>query len=182
MLREYFLFACNIGMRIGEMREIRWRDVTFTQTEAGKQYVRVRAPQRKTLKSKYPTERIGRSTVARALQVLRETGTDNLGPNDFVFCNANGKQIDAFREGFNTMLKGASSYLPKSEIELDCEFDTDGVKYTPYCFRHTYITYQLRYRKHSDVYAIASNCAISILMIENYYSDDRREDFVDKLI
>jgi hypothetical protein len=144
MLREYFLFACNIRMRIGEMREIRWRDVTFTQTEAGKQYVRVRAPQRKTLKSKGPTKRIGRSTADRALQVLRETGTDSLVPNDFVLCNANGKQIGEFREGFDTMLKGASSYLPKSEI--------------------------------------ASNFAISFSMIENYYSDDRGEYFVDKLI
>ncbi|MFP6772713.1 MAG: tyrosine-type recombinase/integrase [Alphaproteobacteria bacterium] len=182
MLREYFLFACNIGMRIGEMREIRWRDVTFAQTDAGKKYVRVRASQKTKLKSKGATERIGRATAARALQRLRETRTDNLGANDFVFCNPDGKQIAEFREGFNTMLKGASSYVPKNGEAMDCEFDTDGVKYTPYCCRHTYITYQLRYRKHSDVYAIASNCATSISMIEQYYSDARGEDFVDKLI
>ena len=195
MLREYFLFACNIGMRIGEMREIRWRDITFDQTESGKKYVRVRASQKTKLKSKGATERIGRATAARALQRLRETRTDNLGANDFVFCNSNGKQIGEFREGFNTMLKGASSYIPKNIAKstsgtatdkfgevMDCEFDTDGVKYTPYCCRHTYITYQLRYRKHSDVYAIAANCATSISMIEKYYSDARGEDFVDKLI
>jgi len=141
-----------------------------------------RAPQRKTLKSKVPTERTGRSTAARALQILRETRTDNLGPNYFIFCNANGKQFGEFREGFNTMLKGPSSFLSKSGIALDCEFDTYGVKYTPYCCRNTYITYQLRYRKHSDVYAISSNCAIIISMIEHYYSDNRGKYFVEKLI
>ena len=108
--------------------------------------------------------------------------TDNLDPDDFVFCHPNGKQIGEFREGFNTMLKEASSYIPKNGTALDCEFDTDGVKFTPYCCRHTYITYQLRYRKYSDVYAIAENCATSIAMIEQYYSDARGEDFVDKLI
>jgi len=182
MLREYFLFACNIGMRIGEMREICWRDVTFAQTEAGKKYVRVRALQKIKLKSKEATERIGKATAARALQRLRETRTDNLGANDFVFCNSDGKQIREFREGFNTMLKGASSYVPKNGEAMDCEFDTDGVKYTPYCCRHTYITYQLRYRKNSDVYAIASNCATSISMLEQYYSYAMGEEFVDKLI
>ena len=113
---------------------------------------------------------------------MRETRADNLALNDFVFCNPNGKKIGDFREGFNTVLKEASSYMSKNGGTLDCEFDTAGVKFTPHYCRHTYITLQLRYRRHSDIYAIAENCATSISMIEQYYSDARREDFVDKLI
>ena len=184
MLREYFLFASNIGMRVGEMKEIRWRDVSIEQTETKKKYVRVRVSlQTKVGKSGKSRERIGRVTSAHALERIREMRSDNLKPDDYVFCSPEGKQIGDFRQGFNTMLKLASEWIPRTGGEpIDCEFDTDGVKMTPYCCRHTYITFQLRFRKHPDVYAIAQNCGTSVSMIEKYYSDARSEDFVERLI
>ena len=84
------------------------------------------------MNSKSSTERIGRETAARALKRLRETCTDNLSTDDFVFCNPDGIQIGEFREGFNTMLKEASSYVSKNGQSLDCEFDIDGMIFTPY--------------------------------------------------
>ena len=68
--------------------------------------------------------------------------TDNLKPDDYVFCSPNGKRINDFREGFNTLLRLASKWIPATGGEqIDCEFDTDNVKMTPYCCRHTYITF-----------------------------------------
>ena len=97
--------------------------------------------------------------------------------------HSDGKPINEFREGFNTMLRLASEWVPASGGEpIDCEFDTDGVKMTPYCCRYTYITFQLRYRNHPDVYAIAQNCGTSVSMVEQYYSDARSEDFIERLI
>jgi integrase len=184
MLREYFLFACNIGMRVGEMRQIRWRDVAFDKTESGKRFVRVQVSERtKVGKSGKGMERIGRYSAFRALERMKEWREDNLLSDDYVFCSPDGKPIQDFREGFNTMLKLTSRWVPKSGGEpIDCEYDTNGVKMTPYCCRHTYITFQLRFRKNPDVYALAENCATSIAMIEQYYSDAKSEDFVERLI
>ena len=182
MLKEYFLFGCNIGMRIGEMREMRWRDVSFEKTETGKKYVRVRVSTKtKTGKWKRRTA-IGRATAYIALQRLKHSRTDNQVEKDFVFSDPNGKQIEHFREGFDTLLHLASNYVPKDSNKIDCRVDTDYAKYTPYCLRHTYITYQLRYRNRPDIYAIASNCGTSVQMIEAYYSDATPEDFVERLI
>ena len=184
MLKEYFLFLCNSGLRIGECRNLRWRDVSFEETDTGKTFVRIQVSRNtKTGQLLRNKERIGRSTASRALQRLRNGRDDNFGRNDFIFCNPEGKVIGEFREGFAQLLKDASNYVPKSGGEkIDCEYDTDGEKLTPYCCRHTYITFQLKYRKTSDIYVIASNCATSVSMIETYYSDARAEDFIEKLI
>jgi len=184
MLKEYFLFLCNSGLRTSEVRSLRWRDVIFDTSESGKSFVRIQVSRKsKTGHLLRDRERIGRSTASRALQRLKEGRDDNIGSNDFVFCNPEGKQIGEFREGFKQLLKEASEYIPKSGGEkIDCEYDTDGQKLTPYCCRHTYITFQLRYRKHADIYAIASNSATSVSMIESYYSDARNEDFIERLI
>ena len=184
MLKEYFLFLCNSGLRTSEVRSLRWRDVIFDTSESGKSFVRIQVSRKsKTGHLLRNRERIGRSTASRALQRLKEGRDDNIGSNDFVFCNPEGKQIGEFREGFKQLLKEASEYIPKSGGEkIDCEYDTDGQKLTPYCCRHTYITFQLRYRKHADIYAIASNSATSVSMIESYYSDARNEDFIERLI
>ena len=184
MLKEYFLFLCNSGLRVGEARELRWRDVSFETSDSGKSFVRIQVSRKtKTGQLLKNRERIGRSTASRSLQRLRGGRDDNLGRNDFIFCNPVGNTIGEFREGFANLLKEASEYIPKSGGErVDCEYDTDGQKLTPYCTRHTYITFQLRYRKQSDIYVIASNTGTSVSMIENYYSDARSEDFIEKLI
>ena len=182
ILKEYFLFGCNIGMRIGEMREMRWRDVSFEKTVNGKKYVRVRiSTNTKTGKWKRRTA-IGRPTAYFALQRLKNGRTDNLVEKDFVFCHPDGKQIEHFREGFDTLTNLASEYVPKNGSKIDCRVDTDYEKYTPYCLRHTYITYQLRYRNRPDIYAIAANCGTAVVMVEKYYSDATPEDFVERLI
>lgn len=184
MLREWFLFACNIGMRIGEMREIKWRDVSFDKTESGKRYVRVKVG-KNTKVGKYgkSRERIGRHYAARSLERMREWREDNLKSNDYVFCSPDGNTLQDIREGFNALLKEASMWQPRNGGEpIDCEHDTDGRKMTPYCCRHTYITFQLRFRKQPDVYAIAENTATSIAMIQQYYSDAKPEDFVERVI
>ena len=184
MLKEYFLFLCNSGLRTSEARSLRWRDIIFDTSESGKSFVRIQVSRKlKTGHLLKNRERIGRSTASRALQRLKEGRDDNIGRNDFIFCNHQGKQIGEFREGFAQLLKEASEYTPKSGGErIDCEYDTDGQKLTPYCCRHTYITFQLRYRKQSDIYVIASNTGTSVSMIETYYSDARNEDFIEKLI
>tara|TARA_B100002003_G_C14097395_1_gene527812 strand:- start:55 stop:1320 length:1266 start_codon:yes stop_codon:yes gene_type:complete len=184
MLKEYFLFLCNSGLRVGEARQLKWKDVTFEKTETGKSFVRIQVSRKtKTGKLLRDRERIGRSTASKCLQRLRDERDDNFEREDYVFCNPEGQVIGEFREGFAALLKEASAYIPKSGGEkIDCEYDNDGKKLTPYCCRHTYITFQLRFKKNSDIYAIASNCATSVQMIEAYYSDTRAEDFIEKLI
>jgi integrase len=184
MLKEYFLFLCDSGLRIGEAREHRWRNVSFETTDTGKNYVCIQVSRKtKTGQLLRDRERIGRSTASKCLQRLKVDRDDNSECDDFIFCTPEGKTIGEFREGFAQLLKEASNYKPKSGGELiDCEYDNDGQKLTPYWCRHTYITFQLRYKKTSDIYVIASNCGTSVSMIEQYYSDTREDEFIEKLI
>ena len=81
----------------------------YREDRDSKKYVRVCVSRKtKVGGSGKSMERIGRTTSARSLERIREMGTDNLKPDDYVFCSPDGKPINDFREGFNTMLRLAS--------------------------------------------------------------------------
>jgi integrase len=98
----------------------------------------------------------------------RKNNSDFVDLQDPIWCDVEGRGINEFREGFNTLIKDAG-----------VELDASGNKLTIYSLRHTYITEQLK--SSVPIYTIASNCNTSVSMIERYYSDARPKDFEDSL-
>jgi integrase len=170
MLRAYVLFLANTGLRVGEARNLRWQDITFTKNKEGEEICKVWVTQSYSKVQK----RREVSAMAKAAEVIRELKADrkSIGefcqPNDFIWCDEKGRVIGDFREGFNNLLKIANA-----------ELDSDKKKHTTYCLRHLYITEKLR--DGVPIYEIASNTGTSVSMIEKYYSDARPGDFVDRL-
>ena len=160
MLWSYVLILANTGIRIGEARDLKWKDVSeITQSKepdeplnialhvkgkTGPRLVVARSPDIK----KY---------FARILE-LRRKELEGKDPHvdSLVFCHPDGKPIRSFKKSFNALLKSAG-----------VEKDTHGQRRTIYSLRHTYATFRL----HEGVnhFILARNMGTSVAMLEAFY-------------
>ncbi len=131
MLRAYVLFMAGTGLRPGEARNLRWRDIEYDQAQDEQEviHVFVHGTHSKTRETRYA---VGVQTAAFAiseLQAARRERKDHVAEDDYIWCDTDGAVIKDFREGFNNLIKAAG-----------VETDSMGKKLTIYSLRHYYIT------------------------------------------
>lgn len=152
LLRDYVLIMTNSGMRKGEARHLKWRDVTSFTNQHGM----------------WITLSVTGKTGPR--MVVCQPGTEryfnrqrkrdhNIDPNDYVFCHRNGQPIEVW-PGFDSLLKAAG-----------LRYDSKGQRRTIYSLRHTYAT--LRLENGTNVYWLKQNMGTSVGMIEKHYGQTR---------
>ena len=149
LLRDYVLIMANTGMRKGEAREIKWRDVSpFTNMHGT--WMTVQVNRGKT------DERlvVCQPGCERYFDRQRKRGY-HTGPEDLVFCHEDGLPIKEWI-GFGALLKAAG--LAK---------DSKGDNRTIYSLRHTYAT--LRLQNGTNVYWLKKNMGTSVAQIEAHY-------------
>lgn len=176
MLKCYVLFMKNTGLRVGEARNLKWKDIEFVNaSDPSECRVRVHVhPAYSKVKKRSVV--IGNEGAYNAIldfyefrkkNKLKKDGqfiNDYSELDDPIWCDVDGRVLNEFRQGFNDLIEAAG-----------VEQDSAGGKLTIYSLRHTYITEQLR--NNVAVYSIASNCNTSVSMIEKYYSGARSTDF-----
>jgi integrase len=170
MLRAYVLFVAGTGLRPGEARNLRWRDITYEQSSDEQEIVEVFVHATHSKVNKTRTT-IGLDLAASAisqLQAERKANNDFAGPDDHIWCDTDGRVIKDFREGFNTLIKAAG-----------VETDSMGKKLSIYSLRHYYIT--SRRDNTVDAYDLARNTGTSVEMIERFYDHGRNRDRRDEL-
>ena len=159
MVTRYVLILANTGIRVGEARTLKWRDLReipptkgsnqpsdialFVTGKTGPREVVARTPDVKTY-------------FKRILELrVKELGTK---PNndDFIFCNRDGTPIASFKKSFAALLKSAG-----------VETDSHGNKRTIYSLRHTYATFRLQEGVHQFI--LAKNMGTSTAMLEKHY-------------
>ena len=177
MIRAYILFLANTGIRVGEARHLKWKDVEKRQLKTGATgcVVSIDNTLSKVSKGATRSQRvIGRYTAWRAIERWKEylvsVGEDVSGEK-FIFCNDKGEVIKHFREGFDAVI-----------TEAGVDKDRYGNKFVIYTLRHTYITFRLRYGKNINIHRLAQNARTSIQMIQSFYDDTDTDDFVEELI
>lgn len=164
MLVNYVLILSNTGIRVGEARTLKWRDVREVDGNIilivnGKTGIR-------EVVSRTPDVR----DYFRRIYDLRmnEMGEKILSPDSLVFCHPDGLEIGSFRKSFQTLLK-------------DCKVEKDsfGRSRTIYSLRHTYATFRL----HEGVnhYVLSRNMGTSVKMLEDYYGHTSNITMSDEL-
>ena len=104
-LQHYILILVNSGIRIGEARHLRWRDISSTKTLSGQKRliftVRGKTGER---------EVVCNETVKRyveQLQNFRSEEVKMLNLEEPIFCHPNGRPIGSFKKGFEQALNEA---------------------------------------------------------------------------
>ena len=147
----------NTGIRIGEARKLRWRDVSNTRTLTDE--VRsILSVEREVVCNK------GVEGCLDELRSFRSRELSNPPPDqEHVFCHASGAPVNSFKGGFQRALKEAGAL-----------FASDGRKRVPYSLRHTYAT--MRLAEGVSVFQLAANMETSVEMLEEFYGKKRMRD------
>jgi integrase len=161
-LALYVLIMGNTGIRIGEARKLRWRDVSTTRTLTDEVRailsVRGKTGEREVVCNK---------GVERYLDELRSFRAEELGnvppDQEYVFCHPSGTPVGSFKGGFQRALK-----------EAGVLYASDGKKRVPYSLRHTYAT--MRLAEGVSVFQLAANMGTSVEMLEDFYGKKRMRD------
>ena len=160
-LQHWILIMGNTGIRVGEMRNVRWIDLDKVQISGDDERL-LFAVDGKTGKRGV----IANIGVERYVRRLWEFRSEELGHepkmNEPIFCHPNGKTVGSYMKGFIQLLE-----------ECDLRVSKDGGNRTPYSLRHTYATMRIN---EVPVYQLAVNMGTSVEMIEKYYSHARTTD------
>ena len=175
MLRDYVLVLANTGIRVGEARTLKWRDVRavggsderaadIVLTVDGKTGVREVVSRswdiKKSFKRLYDLRMEELTTP--------ENAKPEITPESLIFCHRDGTEIGSFKKSFRTLIKNAG-----------VDLDSRGYARTIYSLRHTYATNSLQHSVNH--YALAKNMGTSVAMLENFYGHTSNVASADEL-
>ena len=164
LLWNYVLILANTGIRVGEARNMLFRDIRVEPNDQGIDPGVVFSVSGKTGT---------REVVARNSDVLeylqRIKGLyEEPKPDDFVFAHRDGRPIHSMKKSFVSLIDACG-----------VGFDNQGNRRTLYSLRHTYATFRLE--EGTDIYTLARNMGTSISMIERFYGQTKTPDQVAEL-
>lgn len=170
-IRDFFMISTNTGLRFGEMRRLKWRQVRVIDHG--------NSPEDKLCEIKLNKEDT-KNKKARVVQGMRgdlferiKEYSKHTKPADYVFVdNDTGEQLA--KEVYYKLWK---EIMQKAGLQ-------DRDKLTWYSTRHTYATFRLLHAKDLDVFTLAKNMGTSVKFIEDHYGHvetaQKRTELVSK--
>ena len=169
MLTNYVLILANTGIRVGEARGLRWKDVDsqpiaesdeaniilHVSGKTGSREVVARSPDIKTY-------------FERIWELRCQELDQKPSKEEYIFCHKDGTAVGSFKKGFMALTK-----------EAGVEFDRDGDRRTIYSLRHTYATFRLQ--EGVNHYVLARNMGTSVKMLEQHYGHTSNRAMADEL-
>lgn len=165
MLRTFVLMAAATGMRVGELKQVRWADLDEAEGTDNKKVLLVR------LRAETSKVRRGRSVVSfsgNILDILNEWKaiSTHKQKNDLVFYSIK-KDGSIGTVDLTTAFK---NFLRTMEVEGETEglrFSSQAKARTLYSLRHFYAITRLKHGV--DVFRLAENMGTSVDQIRNHY-------------
>jgi integrase len=160
--QQYFLILANTGMRVGELRQLRWSDLRTVQTENGSRligYVNGKTGRREVVFQEGAEEYVKRLYDLRCDE-LKKIDADKDQPrpdkNGLVVCHKDGTPIQTLTRSFQSLLDFAE--VPTTR---------DGMERTIYSLRHFYATQRLSHD--TSPFLLAKQMGTSVEMLEKFY-------------
>lgn len=160
--QQYFLILANTGMRVGEIRDLRWRDMRSVSTANGTRLiaaVKGKTGSREVVFQQGAEEYVKRLYDLRC-EELAELKPDEADPkpsrDDLMICHKDGTAIQTMKKSFQSLLTFA-----KIDIERD------GTARTIYSLRHFYATQRLSHE--TSPFLLAKQMGTSVEMLEKFY-------------
>ena len=151
---QVFLILANTGMRVGELRGLRWSDLRTVPSEDGRRlvgHVRGKTGAREVVFQG------GADTYVKRLYDLRRDELSDDPPRDgLVVCHKDGSAISSFKTAFRALL----DYADVPEVR-------DGMSRTIYSLRHFYATQRLS--NDASPFLLAKQMGTSVEMLEKFY-------------
>lgn len=161
-LKQYVLLLAQSGIRVGEARRLKWRDLSQTKTLTGD--IRVVLTVRGKTGEREVVCNAGVEFLLQELRSFRHGELDREPDRDeHIFCHRDGSPVITYRNGFDRALKDAGVL-----------FSSDGRRRVPYSLRHTYAT--MRISEGVSVFQLAANMGTSVEMIDSFYGKKRVRD------
>ena len=161
--QQTILILANTGIRVGELRKIRWLDIEEVRDNKGNIVISIsvngKTGQRTVISNK------GSERYFENLWNWRKEELGTTPPlTEPIFINdRTNKPIGSFKRSWNSLMKDSGLLL-----------DKDGNKRVPYSLRHTYVT--MRLSEGVNIYQLSNNIGSSVEMIENFYGKKRVKD------
>lgn len=152
--QQHFLVLANTGMRVGEIRNLRWSDMRMMSIDDSKQMVAW--VQGKT-GAREVVFQPGADAFIRRVYDMRLDEVEGEPDNDgFVFCHPDGSPIQSFKKSFQSLLKFAEIPIVRN-----------GMARTIYSLRHFYATKRLE--SETSPFLLAKQMGTSVEMLEKFY-------------
>ena len=165
--QQYVLIMSNCGVRVGEMRHVRWDDISSVQTDEGTQLVfRVSGKVGERDCVLNPSSDV---YVKRLFDLRKEELGFDPPLNEYLFLSRRtNKPYTSFKTSFNGALKYCGVPIEKN-----------GMNRTIYSLRHFYGTQRLK--GDMNPYHLSKQMGTSVEMIEKFYGHILTKDVIDSV-
>jgi len=157
LLRLYVLWIANTGMRPGEVHKLRHRDIVQWRTDdTGTLTLRIQVPHDTKTGARLVVALPAALGVYQALKHL----TERTEPDDYIFCNRQGKAVSGFVKTLPSVLEEAGLLV-----------DELGRKRSAYSFRHYYAEDRFRELGYNAMAldTLATNMGTGRMQLEKHY-------------
>ena len=154
MTQQYILVLANTGLRVGELRGLRWSDLRTVNTPDGNRLI---AEVRGKTGGREVAFQSGADEYIKRIYNMRVEELSEAPPDDeVVFCHRDGTQIGTMKNAFISLLKFAGVPIERN-----------GGSRTIYSLRHFYAT--MRLSNDTSPFLLAKQMGTSVDMLEKFY-------------
>lgn len=154
LTQQYVLVLANTGLRVGELRGLRWSDLRTVSTNDGTRLV---AEVRGKTGIREVVFQDGAENYIKRVYDLRLEELGSAPPDDeVVFCHKDGEPVHTMKRAFNSLLKFAGVPIERN-----------GGSRTLYSLRHFYATMRLSHD--TSPFLLAKQMGTSVEMLEKFY-------------
>ena len=172
-IRDFFMISANTGIRFGEMRRMKWHQVSIL-TETDHDNIPLCEIRLDKADTKNKKARVVQGMRGDFFQRIKEY-SKFIKPSDYVFVNNESETGDQLQR--EVYYKLWDELMTRAGLQ-------DREKLTWYSLRHSYATFRLLNGKGLDVFILSKNMGTSVKFIEDHYGHvetaQKRTELVSK--